>query len=259
MSSAAPKSDSHAASPGSPRDREAVVLRGDRDPAGAQVLDRVVGAAVAERELERLQADRAAEQLVAEADAEHRLAPTSVADRCRRCSRARPGRRGRGRGRTPSGSRASSSSARRRARVAARASRRASVKLRTIERLMPVSSATIRGPSPSPSKIARLGDRHLAGEVAADHARLGVDPLARLAPRGIVAGEDPAAHRARVADVADERARVDAGDARDAVVAQPVEPALLGAGRVVVVDRRAHDRRRARGCGRTPSPPRTTP
>src|SRR5688572_22308814 len=39
-------------------DREAVVLRGDRDPVRAQVLDRVVAAAVAERELEGLQADR---------------------------------------------------------------------------------------------------------------------------------------------------------------------------------------------------------
>src|SRR5215467_10456330 len=35
------------------RHREAVVLRGDGDPAGAHVLDRMVGAAVAERELER--------------------------------------------------------------------------------------------------------------------------------------------------------------------------------------------------------------
>ena len=58
-----------------------MVLRGDRDPLRAQVLDRVVGAAVAERELERLQPDRAREQLVAEADAEHRLAPDQLADR----------------------------------------------------------------------------------------------------------------------------------------------------------------------------------
>src|SRR3954471_21316783 len=48
---------------------EAVVLRRDRDAAGADVLDRVVRPAVAERELERLQADRAREQLVPEADA----------------------------------------------------------------------------------------------------------------------------------------------------------------------------------------------
>ena len=44
-----------------------------------------------------------------------------------------------------------------------------------------------------------------------------------------LAREDAAAHRARLADVADERARVDAVDARDAVVAQPVEPAGVGA------------------------------
>src|SRR3954452_20859297 len=55
-------------------DREAVVLAGDRDPAGPEVLDRVVGAAVAERQLEGLQARGPAEQLVAEADAEDRLA-----------------------------------------------------------------------------------------------------------------------------------------------------------------------------------------
>src|SRR3954451_23400806 len=44
-------------------DREAVVLRRDRDAPVAQILDRVVRAAVAERELERLETDRAREQL----------------------------------------------------------------------------------------------------------------------------------------------------------------------------------------------------
>ena len=80
MSSAAPRSDSIRLA-GRSRDREPVVLRGDRDPAGGEVLDRVVGAAVAERELERLQAGRAREQLVAEADPEHRLAHEQRADR----------------------------------------------------------------------------------------------------------------------------------------------------------------------------------
>src|SRR5688572_12646801 len=55
---------------GLPAHREAVVLRGDRDPARPQVLDGVVGAAVAERQLERLQPRRAREQLVPEADPE---------------------------------------------------------------------------------------------------------------------------------------------------------------------------------------------
>src|SRR3954447_11712125 len=61
--------------------REAVVLRGDLDPAGLEVLDRVVAAAVAERELERLQADRAAQQLMAEADAERRALADQAAQR----------------------------------------------------------------------------------------------------------------------------------------------------------------------------------
>src|SRR5262245_53631525 len=49
-------------------DREAVVLRGDLDPAGGELLDGVVGSAVSEGELERLEANGAAEELVAEAD-----------------------------------------------------------------------------------------------------------------------------------------------------------------------------------------------
>ena len=76
---------------------------------------------------------------------------------------------------------------------------------------MPVSSATIRGPSPPPCEHRAARRRDLAREVAADHARLGGDALARLG-LGHVGGEDPAAHRARVADVAHERARVDARD-----------------------------------------------
>ena len=87
------------------------------------------------------------------------------------------------------------------------------VKLRTIDVLMPVSSATIRGPGAVAGDDARLARRDLAGEVAAGHRRLGRDQRARLVlAHG--AREDAAEHRARVADVADERARVDAGDAR---------------------------------------------
>jgi hypothetical protein len=56
-----------------------VVLGGDLDAPGLQVLDRVVGAAVAEGQLERLQAHRAAQQLVAEADAPHGLLADELA------------------------------------------------------------------------------------------------------------------------------------------------------------------------------------
>jgi hypothetical protein len=58
---------------------------------------------------------------------------------------------------------------------------------------------------------ARLARRHDPREVGALHGRLGGDPRLRLVlPH--VAGEQPAAHRARAADVADERAGVHPGD-----------------------------------------------
>ena len=52
-------------------DGEAVVLAGDLDAAGVEVLHRLVAAAMAELELVGLGADRPAQQLVAEADAEN--------------------------------------------------------------------------------------------------------------------------------------------------------------------------------------------
>ena len=83
MSSASPKSVSSdrvvPIGSAAGRHREAVVLRGDLDPPGRQVLDRVVAAAVAERQLERLQPDRPGEELVAEADPEHRRLARSLA------------------------------------------------------------------------------------------------------------------------------------------------------------------------------------
>src|SRR4051794_18053991 len=66
--------------PARTEDREAMVLRGDVDPTGLQVLDRVVRATGAEAELEGLEADRAAEELVAEADADDGLLADHPAD-----------------------------------------------------------------------------------------------------------------------------------------------------------------------------------
>ena len=51
-----------------------MVVGGDLDLAGGQILDRLVDAAVAELELVGAEAECAAEQLVAEADAEERVA-----------------------------------------------------------------------------------------------------------------------------------------------------------------------------------------
>ena len=89
MSSAAPKSVSHRTgssssivrAPSGPEDGEAVVLAGDLDPPGRQVLDRVVGAVVTERQLVGLEADRAAQQLMAEADPEDGTLTDELADR----------------------------------------------------------------------------------------------------------------------------------------------------------------------------------
>src|SRR6202012_1980788 len=64
-------------------------------------------------------------------------------------------------------------------------------------------------------------------------------PLARLG-LGRLAGDDAAAHRAAVAQVADQGAGVDAADPRRAGHVEPVEPATLGGGDVLAVLRVAH-------------------
>ena len=121
-----------------------MVLGGDLDAPGLQVLDRVVGAAVAERQLEGLKADRAAQQLVAEADAPHRLLPDELAHGLddvveRRRVAGAVGEEDR------VGVLGEQLRGRARARVQrhARAARDSS---RTIEALMPVSITAIRGP-----------------------------------------------------------------------------------------------------------------
>ena len=208
-------------------DGEAVVLRGDVDPAAGQVLDRVVGAAMAEGQLVGLQADRAAEQLVAEADAEDRAACRSARGRCRRRSRGRAGSPGPLARKTRSGSSASTSSAElvQGSRVTRQPRSRS---WRTMFILTPVSIPTTCGAVAV--EADRLGGRDRAGEVGAVHRGLGVDPLARLG-LGHLGREDAAAHRAAVADVADEGAGVDAADPGHAAVGEPVEPAALGAWR----------------------------
>ena len=89
----------------------------------------------------------------------------------------------------------------------------------------------------------RLGRRHRAGEVTAGHRRLGGDQLTRPRLRHGRGIEDPPGHRARIANVAHQRARVDAGDRGDAAVGQPLTPPGLGAGSGLTIDRLAHDRR----------------
>ena len=218
-----------------------MVLTGDLGAPGGQVLDRVVGAVVAEGQLVGLQPDGAAQQLVAEADPVHRQLADELAHRVRRCSPARPGRRGRWRGRSRRG----------RWRAAAPAlavhgcsstvaprSRR----LRTIDSLTPVSIMAIRGPplALDPDDHARSGVTSRARSRPLMAGSAAISSRASSAPTR--AGKHPAAHRAGVADVAHERARVEVGDGRDACVASASPATPLGPGGVLAVGRGAHDR-----------------
>ena len=220
---------------------EAVVLRGDGDAAGGEVLDRVVGAAVPERELEGLQAGRAREQLVAEADSEHRLADEQRADRVddvvERRRVARPGHE-----EEPVGVAGQQLVGR----------RRAGVELELNATLYEVANdraldARVERDDAKPTAFsldAGFVHGHLAREVTADHRRLGERRAPSASPTGNEAGKIPPriAPSARMCRTS---ARVSTpGDPRDALRGQPVEPALLGARRVDGVDRLAHDRPR---------------
>ena len=91
-------------------------------------------------------------------------------------------------------------------------------------------------------ELDRLAGGDGAREVGALHRGLGGDPLARLGLAGL-GGEDPAPHRAAVADVAHERPRVDAGDRRTPQSASQSSQPPSAVGRVLAVLRLAHDHR----------------
>ena len=220
--------------------REAVVLGGDLDAPGLQVLDGVVGAAVAEGQLEGLQADRAAEQLVAEADAPHGLAADELAHRLDDVARAPPGRRGRWRGRPRRGP---PRAAPRRELVHGCSDTRAprATSSRTIEALMPVSITAIRGPSPAPWRLTSRGVTSPARSCPAIGGSASIS--SRASPRRSPPGRRRRASR-RPRGCACTSARVSTPlIAGHAAVGQPVEPAALGRGRVLAVARLAHDRR----------------
>src|SRR4051812_41887095 len=224
--------------PSGAEDREAVVLRGDLDAAGLEVLDRVVRAAMAERELEGLQPHRPAQQLVAEADPEGRAPADEAAQRLddvvqrRRVAGAvgqedRVGLAGQqlvGAGRAGM-------------QLDARAALQEVAHDRALDAGVDGHDARAVVVGAEELRLAR-GD--LARQVEADHRLLALDELARLA-LAHRAGEDAAAHGAAVAQVPHERARVHAGEAGHAAVGEPVQPPALGARRVLAVDRRAHD------------------
>ena len=194
----------------------------------AQVLDRVVGAAVAERA-----ACRSPGRPPGTAAGGRGRCRTPAACRrarapCRRRSRARPGRRGRWRGRSRRGRSASSSSA---LAVHGCSSTRAprATRLRTIEPLIPVSIAAIRGPvAVAVRRSARAGVTSRArsrpaigGSAAITLARLGLgSSRAGKTPPRIAPASRMWRTSARVSTP------VIAGTPQSA---QPVQPAALGA------------------------------
>ena len=239
MSSAAPNSVSQRTgssasirgSPSGPAHREAVVLRRDLDPAGLEVLDRVVRAAVAERELEGLEADRPAEQLVAEADADHRALADDLAHRVDDVVE-----RGRVAGAVGEEDQVGVAAEDLLGGRRAGKQRHPAVPLAELPNDRELDAGVdpdhVRAVAVDLDRLARASRSR--AKSAPVHRRLGLDPLARLG-LGDVGREDPAAHRAPVADVADERAGVDAADRRHAAVREPVEPAALGVGGVLAV------------------------
>ena len=197
--------------------REAVVLAGDLDAAGGEVLDRVVGAAVAERQLVGLQADRAAQQLVAEADAVDRQLADELADRLDdvvergRVAGAVGQEHGVGRRGRAAPRRAACTGAARR--VAPRARR-----LRTIESLTPVSIMAIDAAAPpcaveGRARSARPGSPRARGRARPSSGSAAIS--ARASSSATRAGKTPPRIAPGVADVAHERAGVEVGDRRD--------------------------------------------
>ena len=109
---------------------------------------------------------------------------------------------------------------------------------RTIESFTPVSMPTTCGPSPSKRTVS-------GGVTVRAKSAPAIEGSAAIRSRASASGtrgrEDAAAHRAAVAQVADQGAGVDAADPRRAGHVEPVEPAALGGGGVLAVLGVAHD------------------
>src|SRR5256712_3993141 len=219
-------------------DGEAVVLRGDLDLPGGEVLDRVVGAVVAERQLERAPAGRQAEDLMAEADAEDRHATEQPADRLDQVGHAlrisRPvgeehpiGLRRedvrRGRRRRHDGHGASA-----RAELAQNVELDAAVVRDDPEAWRGRRHVTARElPAAGRPGVGRVG-RDFGHQVAADEPGQGPGALEEASGIGLDRGDD-AVLGAVVPQVARQRARVDVLDTHDAVAPEVLVEARAGA------------------------------
>ena len=215
-----------------------MVLGGDLDAAALQVLHRVVGPAVAEGQLEGLEAERPAEELMTEADPPHRPPADQRAQRLHELIERRRIAR-------PVGQED---------RLGIVGEQLIGASRAWIQRDARLTRDQVAHDRAFDAGVEHRDPRSRAAAVAADalgsdeprevlagHRRLGRDQSARLL-FGDGGREDPAGHRARVADVLHERPRVDARDRRHAAVREPVEPAPLGAGGLLAVRGLAHDR-----------------
>ena len=221
--------------------REAVVLRGDLDPTGLEVLHRVVRAAVAEGQLEGLEPDRPAEQLVAEADAPDRhLADHAahvlddVVERRRVAGAVREEDRVR------------------LAREQLLGGRRARMQLQVHAPLAQVAHDRVldaRCRSRSPADRRPRGSPARAGVTSRARSRPVIDGSARTRSRSPRASAHASAANTppRIAPLSRmwrTSARVSTPDSAGMPQsAQPGEPAALGVGRVLAVDALAHDHR----------------
>ncbi len=196
----------------------------------------MVGAAMAERQLERLEADGATQQLVTEADADDRLlaehASNGVADVVE------------GGGVAGAVGEEDQIRIRREHRLGGRS---AGEQGQAAVALAKLADDAVLDPGVERDHVRAVAveldcllgaDR--AREVGAGHRGLRGDLRARVS-LGDLGREQPPAHRAAIADVTNERARVDAADRRHAAGGEPVEPAALGIGVVLAVLRLAHD------------------
>ena len=217
-------------------DRVVVVLARDLHSAGREVPNRMVAAVVPEAELERAGTERGTHDLMPEADAEHRHFPEQRAHALLHC------RQRRGIARTvrqehtvglPREHRGRRRRCRNHVDPAPHGDEVVEDRMLDAE----VVGDDDEGRSVGTDGV-RLGGRDRLHEVAAVGAAVG---LRRRQQRVTIGASECTGHRTRLADVARQTARVDAGDARDPLCLQePVEvvggPPVRGPAREIADD-----------------------
>ena len=225
-----------------------MVLARDEHATGGALEHGVVRAAVAERQLERLEPERPADQLVAEADAEDRSSAVDQAPHLARVRVHRSGIAGAVREQHAVGLEREDLGG---AGVVADDLDRGACLLEEVDdrglRAV-VDDDDVAAPA---GAVALDQAGHRVRERAAGHRRLGREQRAGLG-LGAPVADGHREHRAAIAQVSHERARVDLGERDDALLAQPVQQTAAsgrrGVPRLVAEQRaRLHARRLQRG------------